>query len=75
MAYVFEQQPAATFKFEGKTAGAINGAMTMNGISPSATAPNVITGIRGILYIANLINKYDPLDGLRTVKENVDTDE
>lgn len=75
MSYVFESQPSASFKFEGKTAGAINGALTMNGVSPTATAPNVITGIRGLLYITNLIDKYDPLDGLRTVKENVNNDE
>lgn len=76
MAYVFDKQESASFKFQGKTAAAINGALTLNGISGSQqNAATVITGIQGLLYIGNLIGKYDPLDGIRTVKEDVDNDE
>ena len=76
MAYVFDKQEAASFKFQGKTAAAYNGALTLNGVSGSQqNAATVITGIQGLLYIGNLIGQYDPLDGIRTVKENVDNDE
>lgn len=73
MAYQFEKETAASFKFGG-TQGSI-GKLTLNGINANEDAQTVITGIQGLLYIVNRVNSYNPLDGIRTVKEDVIDDE
>lgn len=71
MAYVFEKEKVATFKFVGDTKEAT---LSLNGINGENTAPIIVQGIQGLLYIGNLITRYEPTDGVRTVKEDVNDD-
>ncbi len=67
--YVFETQEVATLKFEG-----ISAATTMNisNISGTVTsAQTIINGVKALLYIGDLQDRYDPEEAVRTVKQNV----
>lgn len=67
MAYVFENQEAATLKFDDG-----NKSLTISNISGTVTsAQTIINGVTALLYIASLDQDYDPEDAVRSVKQNV----
>lgn len=73
MAYSFSTQKVASFKFE---ASENSSALTINGIDGTqASADTIIGGIQGLLWIGNLHENYEPTDGVRTVKQNVNDNE
>lgn len=70
MAYTFEKEASAKFKFNGENK------LTLNGISGTQqSADTIVAGVQGLLYIGNLIDSYNPTDGIRTVNEDVNDDE
>ncbi len=74
MSYVFDNVKAATFKFTKGAATARN--LTFNGINSSITsAQTVVNGIQRMLWITDQVNDYEPTEGVRTVKQNVNNNE
>ena len=69
MALAFENQAAASFKFNGVYS---DSALTISQISGRMdNADNFLKGIKGLLYIGNKHENYSDIDGTRTVKQNV----
>lgn len=67
MAYIFESEEAATLKFDDG-----NKSLTINNISGTVTsAQTIINGVRALLHIGGIENRYDPEDAVRSVKQNV----
>lgn len=72
MAYVFERNEVATFKFQDNQ----HGNLTLKNISGTETDANIIiNGIRGLLWLVGEENTYDPRLGFRTITEEVEEDE
>lgn len=67
MSYVFENEEAATLKFTEP-----NNTLTINNVSGTVTSAQVIiNGVRALLHIGGIENRYDPEDAVRSVKQNV----
>lgn len=67
MAYVFENEEAATLKFNQP-----NNTLTLNNISGTVTsAQTIINGVQALLHIGGIENRYNALDAVRSVKQNV----
>jgi len=75
MAYVFEKETAATFKIPAS--GATDSkALNLKGINANvSSADSIVSGIQGLLYIANKQAGYNYASGVRVVNEDVDHDE
>lgn len=70
MGYVFTNESVASFKFEGASK------LTLNNINGSEQDANVIVkGVRALLHIGSIEDRYNPEDAIRSVKQNVDYDE
>lgn len=69
MAYQFETNANATFTFP--KSGDVD-KLALKGVSGTTSdATTVITGIQGLLYIADVISRYEPETGERTVTQYV----
>lgn len=66
MAYQFEKEASSTFKFTG-----LDAKLNITGVNSTLTADSVVSGLQGLLYIAGALDKYDVLDGVRVVNEDV----
>lgn len=74
MAYIFNKETAATFKIPADGAG--GKALNLSGInSQVASADSIVSGIQGLMYIANRQTSYNYASGVRVVNEDVDHDE
>lgn len=68
MAYVFNKETAAQFKVTGpeKT-------VTLKGINSQVTsADTIVSGLKGLMYLANTQDDYHWSTGIRVVNEDVD---
>lgn len=72
MAYSFNTQKVASFKFDGTLQTPLN-VPSING--QEADANVIISGIKGMLWIAGAEDDYDPERAVRTVKQNVNYDD
>lgn len=73
MAYVFTQQEVASFRFE--KSGDVE-SLTLNGVNGSEDDANVIVnGIKALLEIGGIDERYNATQGYRTVRQDVDDDE
>ncbi len=69
MAYQFETDANATFTFP--KSGDVD-KLTLKGVNGTTNdAATVITGIQGLLYIADVVSRYEPEEGERTITQNV----
>lgn len=67
MGYYFDNEHSATVKFNRK-----NNELSLNGINGAETNANVIVnGINLLLSIGGISSRYDALDAIRTVKQDV----
>lgn len=70
MAYVFETESAATLKFTKSEN--TERTMTLQGINATLpSADSIVAGIQTLLWITDQAADYEPTDGVRTVKQNV----
>jgi len=70
MAYEFETENTATFKFTKSTM--TQSTLTLAGINSSvSSAQTIVNGIQRMLWITDQVGSYEPTDGTRTVKQDV----
>lgn len=75
MAYIFDKETAATFKIPA-TGATDSKALNLKGVNANvASADSIVSGIQGLLYIANKQASYNYASGVRVVNEDVDYDE
>lgn len=68
MAYEFENQESATFKFDDGNGNTL----TVKNVSGKVTsADTIVRGVQCLLWIGGLENEYNPEDAVRTVKQDV----
>lgn len=73
MSYVFARQKVSSFQIAQNDA---QGKTTFAGVDGEQNDANVIVGgVQQLLSIVGWQSKYNPLDALRTVKENVENAE
>lgn len=68
MGYVFNKETAAQFKVTGP-----DKTLTLKGInSQVASADTIVSGLQGLMYLANKQDEYQWSTGIRVVNEDVD---
>lgn len=73
MAYEFVNAPIATGQIKDPN-GVNQFSMSVKCVSGTASAPVIVDGFKGLLYIANRLAVYEPTNTVRVVTQNVNDD-